>query len=307
MPLLFDCPYCHAETLVEDAYLGQSGPCATCGRIVTIPDHPPGTRRTVTESVAKAGLSLHSAGLLIAILLGSLLVGALVIGLGVAIIAPAVRVARASSLKAKSAERLEMIAQALQAYHADHGSYPPAYVADASGKPMHSWRVLILPYLGERVLYQQYDMNQPWDSPTNIMLLGRMPQVYISPGDDAAKMSFDTSYVVVVGPNTIFPGAQSRSMNDVTDGLANTILVVESTASGICWMEPRDLDASKMDYSINAGPNNCMRSHHPYGAQAVFADGRTRFLTEDLPAEYVEALTTAASNDQAPLELLGAP
>jgi len=37
---------------------------------------------------------------------------------------------------------------ALFNYHDDYGSYPPAYIADESGRPMHSWRVLILPYLG---------------------------------------------------------------------------------------------------------------------------------------------------------------
>jgi type II secretory pathway pseudopilin PulG len=304
MPVLFACPHCNSETVVDDAYVGLSGPCATCGRLVTVPEQA-GRRPTVIDRAAGVGLNLGNLGLLIGVIIGSLAIGALVIGLSVSIIGPAVQTARAKSLKQKSAENLQLIAQAMQQYHAQHGSYPPAYTVDAKGKRMHSWRVLLLPFLGERALYQQYDMTQPWDGPTNSMLVSRMPAVYASPGDDTAKTTFETSYVVVVGKNTIFPGATSVTMDKVTDGLANTLLVVESTESGISWMEPKDLDASKMNYGINSGTTNCIRSYHPYGAQAVFADTQTHFLTDDLPSEYVEALTTAANADHAPLEALG--
>lgn len=305
MPVLFCCPHCNAETVVDDAYAGQSGPCATCGRMVTVPEANSSGVRTIAQRAAGAGLNLGSVGILAGTILGSLVVGILVIGVAVAVIAPAVQAARASSMKAKSAENLQLIAQAMQAYHGDYGCYPPAYLTDAAGKPKHSWRVLLLPYLGERQLYAQYSMNEPWDSPTNMSLTTRMPRVYASPSDDSAVTSYETSYMVVVGRATIFPGAnKTTNMNEVTDNLANTLLVVEATESGVSWMEPKDLDASKMDYSINAGPNNCIRSHHPYGAMSVFADGKTHFLTNDLPAEYIEALTTAASRDHAPLEAL---
>lgn len=303
MPVLFACPHCNAETVVDDAYVGRSGPCATCGRMVTVPQQGPRVR-SVTAKAAEAGLNVGNLGLLIGVVVGSLAIGALVIGLAVAIIGPAVQTARAESLKTKSGENLQLIAQAMQQYHAEYGSYPPAYVTDANGKRLHSWRVLLLPYLGERSLYQQYDMNQPWDSQTNMMLVSRMPRVYASPGDDSAIRSSETSYVVIVGRGTIFPGTKTRTMNEVTDGLANTILVVESTESGICWLEPSDLEAGKLDFAVNSGPKDCIRSHHPFGAQAVFADTKTHYLTDDLPPEYVEALSTAAAGDQAPLDML---
>lgn len=306
MPVLFSCPHCNAETVVDDAYGGQSGPCATCGRMVTVPAAGSSGVRTIVQRAAGAGLGLGSIGLLIGVVAGSLVVGALVIGVAVAILAPAVQSARASSLKLKSAEKLQLIAQAMQAYHTDYGVYPPAYLTDGNGKPKHSWRVLILPYLGERQLYQQYDMNQAWDSPTNMALVSRMPSVYASPGDDSASTSYETSYMVVVGRATVFPGGdKSLNMNQITDSPGNTILVVESTESGVNWMEPKDLTASSMEYAVNGAATNCIRSHHPYGAQVVFADGKTHYLTNDLPPEYIEALTTAAKQDHAPLDALG--
>src|SRR5688572_33251458 len=48
--------------------------------------------------------------------------------------------------------------------------FPPAYVADSNGTPMHSWRVLILPYIEANHIYDRYDQTQPWDSATNRQL-----------------------------------------------------------------------------------------------------------------------------------------
>jgi prepilin-type processing-associated H-X9-DG protein len=265
-------------------------------------------RRTVMESAQKVGLTVQNVGLLIGVVVASLLAAGAVIGIGTVVVAPTVTAARAKSLKAKSAERLELIAQAMLAYHREHGNFHPAYIADEKGKPKHSWRVLILPQLGEKSLYQQYDFNQPWDSPTNMALVGRMPDVYASPGDSDATSLFNTSYLVVVGPESIFQGTKSVSLDEIKDGPGSTILVVECTNSGITWLEPKDLNAKTMGYSINGSPSSsaadCIRSHHPGGANVVFADERTRFLTDDMPAEYVEALTTAAKKDEAPLDAL---
>lgn len=76
---------------------------------------------------------------------------------------------------------LRAIGLALQAYHADHGCYPPAYMADASGRPLHSWRVLILPYLGEPELFRAYRFDEPWDGPNNARLATWMPELYQCP------------------------------------------------------------------------------------------------------------------------------
>jgi hypothetical protein len=192
-------------------------------------------------------------------------------------------------------------------YHDQHGVFPPAYIADEKGKPKHSWRVLILPQLGEQSLYRDYDMNQPWDSPTNMALISRMPDVYASPGDDDATSLYNTSYLAVVGPNAIFQGTKSLRMSDIQDGPETTILVVESTGSGIAWLEPKDLSARTMGYTINGDVNNCIRSHHPGGANVVSANERARFLTEDLPTEQVEAMVTANKKDEVTLDAMPEP
>ena len=74
---------------------------------------------------------------------------------------------RESARRSVCADNLHQIALALQSYHQANGCFPPAYIADKDGKPMHSWRVLILPYLGHDDIYKAYDFSQPWDAPKN--------------------------------------------------------------------------------------------------------------------------------------------
>ena len=70
---------------------------------------------------------------------------------------------------------LKNISLALQNYHDTYRTFPAAYVPDKDGEPMHSWRVLILPYIEERNLYDKYDFTEPWDGPNNSKLLADMP------------------------------------------------------------------------------------------------------------------------------------
>ena len=134
---------------------------------------------------------------------------------------------------------LKAIGLAMQAYHDDHGCYPPAYTTDASGRPMHGWRALILPYLGEPDLSRAYRYDEPWDGPNNARLATRIPSIYQCPAHPHPGHS---SYAVVVGPGTVFPGATCVSASQIKDPRAT--LAVELGGRGIPWLEPRDLTLS---------------------------------------------------------------
>jgi hypothetical protein len=140
--------------------------------------------------------------------------------------------------------------------------------------------VLILPYLGEEALYRQYNFDEPWDGPNNSLLLGRMPSVYASP-NAAPGPPGTTHYMVVQGPTTMFNGATPSRIGDITDGLSNTIAVVEATKS-VNWMEPTDLDFTLMTFRINDPGGNDIGSNAPGGANAMMGDGAVRFLSETL-------------------------
>ncbi len=136
---------------------------------------------------------------------------------------------------------MRQLGLAVANYHSDHGEMPPAYIADEDGKPMHSWRVLILPYLDdEQALYDQYDFDEPWNGPNNRKLADQLTHhPFFCPSDDSLQPSI-TSYVAVVGERTLWPGAESGAGEDFSEH-ANIVSIVEVVDSGIHWMEPRDL------------------------------------------------------------------
>jgi prepilin-type N-terminal cleavage/methylation domain-containing protein len=129
---------------------------------------------------------------------------------------------------------------ALQAYHDQYGSLPPAYIADDTGRPLHSWRVLILPQLGYQQLYDQYDLGEPWNGPNNIRLFDQMPREYRM--DGAGRMPpYHTGYYAVTGPETAWPGDVCRNMDEMTDEDELTALLVECESHVVPWMSPSDL------------------------------------------------------------------
>src|SRR4051794_4085638 len=100
----------------------------------------------------------------------------------------------------------------MHSYAADHeGRLPPAVLFDRNGKALHSWRVLLLPYLEGRSLYEQFRLEEPWDSPHNLALVPRMPKVYGLPGGlpvEVRAEPYVTFHQVFVGKGTAFEGPQ---------------------------------------------------------------------------------------------------
>ncbi len=160
---------------------------------------------------------------------------------------------------------------AIACYHDDKGHYPPAYLADEQGRPMHSWRVLILPYMELSDLYQQYDFSEPWDGPHNRTLAAQMPRVFaFSPLERPGNTT--TNYLAVVGPETAWPGAMGATTDSIGDGLATTILIVENLGADVHWMEPRDLRLADMELQVNS----------PRGVSSPYVDSAVAMLDTSL-------------------------
>jgi len=101
---------------------------------------------------------------------------------------------------------LKLIGTAIQKYSETNGwTLPPAILFDAEdGRALHSWRVLILPYLGEeeKALYEQIRLDEPWDSEWNARFHNRMPEVFESSSaeggaDETSTATGATTYAVV--------------------------------------------------------------------------------------------------------------
>ena len=193
---------------------------------------------------------------------------------------------------------LKQIAVGLWEYHKANGQFPPAYIADKHGRPMHSWRVLILPYMEQESLYKQYDFNEPWDAPNNKKLLALRPRFYSCPRDENSILpgATQTNYVAVVGANAAWMGEKAKSLDDagLHDKASSTIMVVETANAGIPWTEPKDLSLDALEAAgAKSAAVTVSSKHGCYSkdffftyvsppctyAHVAFADGSVRSLT----------------------------
>jgi len=209
-----------------------------------------------------------------------------------AILKPAIADARGKALMVASMNSLKQIAWAMTAYESAQKSLPPAASYDADGKPLLSWRVHLLPYLGMQELYEQFHLDEPWDSPHNRLLIERMPPIYRSPGSKLEQGGL-ASYVVPVGPQTVFSGREGTKLEDITVGPAETILLVEvGDEQAVVWTRPEDLPFDPDQ------PAKGLGGPFPGGFNATFCDGSVRFIKLPQDPGDLRALFTRAGQEK---------
>lgn len=205
---------------------------------------------------------------------------------------------------------LKQIGLAMHNYHDSYGSLPPAFVLGPDGRKWHSWRVLILPYLDQQALYDEYRFDEPWDGPNNRKLLAKMPQIFACPSrpreaKSAALLAIGvlacndgpgpsvkngfTSYAAVLGQDCVFRGVQSVNVKEINDGTSNTLLIGECTHTKIPWTKPEDIDIA---IHPTLGDPGGFSGPHGDGVMFLIADGTVKFLSTLLPQATVDALFT---------------
>jgi hypothetical protein len=185
---------------------------------------------------------------------------------------------------AQSTNNLKQLALAMHNYHSAYGHLPPPAIYGKDGKPLLSWRVLLLPFLVEGNLYKEFNLQEPWNSGHNQKLLAQMPNVYADPNVKTAEPV--TVYQAFVGPGAFFEGTKKLSFGaDFPDGMENTFMIVEA-ANPVPWTKPEDLpfDPSK--------PLPKLGGHTPGGFTVAFCNGAVYVLRQNIKEALLRALIT---------------
>ncbi|GIW93355.1 MAG: hypothetical protein KatS3mg110_1396 [Pirellulaceae bacterium] len=218
--------------------------------------------------------------------------GPVTTGILVGLLLPAVQSAREAARRMQCANNLKRIGLAMHMYHDQHRRLPAMASRDSQGRPLLSWRVHLLPYLDQLELYQQFRLDEPWDSDHNRQLIARMPDVYRCPS--APVPPHMTVYQVPVAPGTMFGNPAGTTFAEVVDGTSNTLMIVErAPAKAVIWTKPEDWE---VDFN---NPLEELIGDHPRGFNACFADGSVRFI-EQQTAQLLRAWLTIAGGEVVP-------
>jgi prepilin-type processing-associated H-X9-DG protein len=254
--------------------------------IVALSDIKKSRGRVGGSGLAIGGIVLNSVGMVMVPVLVVL----------IALLLPAVQAAREAARRAQCVNNLKQIALGMHNNLSAENRFPAAAILGKDGKPLLSWRVKILPYVGEDSLYAKFHLDEPWDSAHNMSLLPQMPGIYACPSAPSStpRTSGQTIYQALVGPHTIFDGPEGTPMAAITDGTSNTLLVGEATAA-VPWTKPKDVVVPDDSPPVGLGGS------HPGGFNVVFADGSVRFIKKSVAPSLLRAYATRDGGEAIPI------
>lgn len=254
-----------------------------------------------TQGPKLAGRGLAVTGIIINA--GFLIITPVLIGL----LLPAVQSAREAARRMGCQNNLKNIGLAILNFETVHRGLPTAIV-DANGEPLLSWRVAILPFLEEQALYDEFHLNEPWDSPHNVLLVDRMPAVFSCPSSVADPGL--TTYMGAAGEGMVLHGADRKvavssggevavvPLQSVADGISKTAIVIETCRqSAAPWTKPVDIiaDPEEAIVFLQAGSEHAGDLH-----MALFIDGSVRAIAADVNPSIFEAILTKNGGEEVP-------
>src|SRR5690606_29630162 len=189
---------------------------------------------------------------------------------------PAVQAAREAARRNQSTNNMKMLMLSMHNYYDTRKALPAHANYSPDGKPLLSWRVHMLPFLeGEgAALYEQFNLDEPWDSEHNKQPIAQMPATFLSPNSANPPESGRSNFVVPIGEGFLFDGTDKKvRFQEVTDGLSNTIALLEvDDENAVPWTAPEDWEYDEQD------PTRGLFGLRPAVGLAGFADGSVQAI-----------------------------
>lgn len=234
-----------------------------------------------------------------------MLLGTLGIFLGPLVFARVGRELRESSGHHQTRKHLNVIGDGLERFYDQHGVYPigGTFVREKSGafRGQHGWMTFLLPYIGEQRLYAQIDQTKPFDAAENRLAMGHDVEVYYAAGGDRTKIGqgFAVAHFAGVGGDVddvsrllhagIFARDIAIKKSDVSDGLANTLIVGELAGNYAPWGDPENWR------TIGKGLNkdvNGFGNAAGTGAMFLLGDGSVKMFSNKTDPKLLKQLST---------------
>lgn len=225
------------------------------------------------------------------------LIALLILGaLGLLVLMPMTRTNYEAVRRVQCTNNLKQIGFALSQYREHYGVLPPAYTVDDRGRPLHSWRTLILPYLDEAALYASIDLTKPWNDPVNAKACRTSVGVFQCPSSvkkQGAGASDRSDYLAIVGDGCAFAATQPtdpKTFGKKEDVIAAVVEVdVDRRAP---WASPTDIDPSTMTQLRKSN-----KLSHEFGWNVCFVDGSVHLLTVNISEKAARACCSTRAED----------
>ncbi len=201
----------------------------------------------------------------------------------------------------QSQNNMRQIIIAAHNYHQSYQKLPNSYSVDKNGKPLLSWRVKILPFVEQQNLYEQFHLDEPWNSEHNLKLAAKMPDVFKHPRLKLAEGK--TVYLGVTGKNGVLIAPKGnaktesgRDFAEIVDGTSNTVMIVEvAEKNAVTWTAPDDFDFEQIPGKLSD------ELGHYWGSDKTsivgMSDGAVHFLKPGSKDQDVRALMTCSGGE----------
>ncbi len=170
---------------------------------------------------------------------------------------------------AQSINNLKQIGLGLRQYSGEHGSFPPAGTFDSIGRPLHGWQAAILPFVEQNDLHRRIDFRFPWTDVRNASAYQTKVPAYLNPGIEYSKDQAGYALSHYAGNAAILGGDAARTLKDVPDGGASTIMAGEVAGGFKPWGDPTNCRDPAL--GINRAPNGF---GGPIVGRGLVPDGR---------------------------------
>ena len=227
-----------------------------------------------------------------------------IVGVLVSLLFTAVQMARESARKTQCANNLREIGIAAELFRDSTKKSP----FERQPGPSVSWRVRLLPFLGEKALSDAYDTGREWLDPVNEPLRTRMPALYDCPNARSEPRERASYTAIQGGSGGSFGAAISRWTNREPSRSESPLVLEVNDEHATVWLRPgldvlhrgdpgdplpEDPTVEEMMQYLRGNSiisNRGLIGHHSGGFHALYEDGTVRFARELIDDDTLRAM-----------------